>query len=148
MSDKNLQAARGLYDAFNRGDLDTFERGLSRDLVWNEAENSLYAGGNPYRSFETLRDSVFGPTQRDFDEFRVDLQQLIDAGEFAVGTGRYRGRNRATGRELTAQFCHLMHFDPDSKLDRVQEFTDTLAEAEVSGRTPVVEQVKIFQPAT
>ena len=51
MSQANVQAMRRLYDAFNSGDLDTFEQGVGRDIVWNEADNSLYAGGNPYRSF-------------------------------------------------------------------------------------------------
>ena len=147
MSQQNVQAMRRLYDAFNSGDLETFERGLSRDLVWNEADNSLNSAGNPYRSFDAVRDGVFAPTMRDFDQFRCDLEQLLDAGEFVIGTGRYRGKNRATGKQLSAQFCHLLHVDPNGKLDRLQEFTDTLQEAIVAGRTQQVEQIQVLQPA-
>ena len=147
MSQQNVQAIRGLYDAFNRGDLDAFERGLSRDIVWNEAENSLYSAGNPYRSFEALRDGVFLPTARDYDDFGVDLQQLLDAGDYVIGTGRYRGTNRETRKELSAQFCHVIHLDRDGKLDRVQEYADTLQEAEVQGRTQIAEELRIPQPA-
>ena len=147
MSEQNVQAARGLYEAFNRGDLDTFERGLSTGIVWNEAENSLYSKGNPYRSFADIRDQVFAPTLSDFEDFRVDLEQLLDAGDFVIGTGRYRGRNKATGRDLSAQFCHLLRYDVSGTLDRVQEFTDTLQEAQVTGRAEITEEVKIFQPA-
>ncbi len=118
MSDKNVQAMRGLYEAFARGDMDAFEKGCSRDILWNEAENSLYSGGNPYRSFAAVRDGVFAPTQRDFDNFRVELEQLLDAGDYVIGTGRYRGRNKATGKELSAQFCHVIHVDPDGKLEQ------------------------------
>jgi ketosteroid isomerase-like protein len=147
MSQENVQAARGLYDAFNRGDLDAFEQGLSRDLLWNEAENSLNAAGNPYRSFAAVRDGVFTPTARDFDPFRVDLERLIDGGECVIGTGRYRGKSTATGKELSAQFCHVMHFDQNQKLDEVQEYADTLQEAEVTGKLEQIEQVRIPQPA-
>ena len=56
MSQENVQAMRRLYDAFNSGDLDTFEQGVGRGIQWNEADNSLYAGGNPYRSFAAVRD--------------------------------------------------------------------------------------------
>ncbi|MCL6730976.1 nuclear transport factor 2 family protein [Sphingomonas hankyongi] len=147
MSEQNVQAARGLYEAFNRGDLDAFERGLSSDILWNEADNSLYSKGNPYRSFSAIRDQVFAPTLTDFDAFKVDLEQLIDGGDFVIGTGRYRGRNKGTGRDLSAQFCHLLHFDTSARLDRVQEYTDTLQEAEVSGRAQVAEQIQILQPA-
>jgi uncharacterized protein len=146
MSQENVQAMRRLYDAFNSGDLDTFEQGVGRDLVWNEADNSLYSGGNPYRSFAAVRDGVFAPTARDFDSFRVDLEQLLDAGDHVIGTGRYRGKCKDTGKELSTQFCHLLHVDSDGKLDRVQEYADTLDEAVVTGRTQLLE-MKIPQPA-
>ena len=146
MSDQNVQAIRGLYEAFARGDMDAFEKGCSRDILWNEAENSLYSGGNPYRSFAAVRDGVFAPTQRDFDNFRVELEQLLDAGDYVIGTGRYRGRNKATGKELSAQFCHVIHVDPDGKLDSVQEYADTLHEAQVTDRIKQVEEMRIPQP--
>ena len=146
MSQENVLAMRGLYEAFARGDLDTFERGVSRDILWNEAENSLYSAGNPYRSFADVRDGVFASTERDYDDFRVELTQLLDAGDYVIGAGRYRGRNKKTGKELSAQFCHVLHLDADGKLDRVQEYADTLHEAEVHGRTQVVQEMRIPQP--
>ena len=146
MSQQNVQAMRGLYDAFARGDFDAFERGLSPDIVWNEAENSLYSAGNPYRSFAAVRDGVFAATERDYDNFRVEVEQLLDAGDYVVSTGRYRGRNRETDKELSAQFCHVLHVDTEGKLDRVQEYADTLHEAEVQGRTQRLAELKIPQP--
>ena len=146
MSQENVLAMRGLYEAFARGDLDAFERGVSRDILWNEAENSLYSAGNPYRSFAEIRDGVFAPTERDYDDFRVELAQLLDAGDYVIGAGRYRGRNKKTGKELSAQFAHILHVDPNGKLDRVQEYVDTLHEAEVAGRTQAVQEMRIPQP--
>lgn len=146
MSHQNVQFARRLYDAFNSGDLETFERGLSRDIVWNEADNSLNCAGNPYRSFSAVLDGVFKPTERDFEQFRVDLEQLIDANDYVIGIGRYRGTSKTTGKTLSAQFCHLLHIDLDGKLDRLQEYADTLQEAEVVGQVQRLEQIKMRQP--
>jgi uncharacterized protein len=146
MSEQNVQAMRRLYDAFNSGDLETFAKGLSTDIFWNEAEHSLYSAGNPYRSFAAVIDGVFDPTARDFADFRVDLEQLLDAGDYVIGTGRYRGRHKASGRDLSAQVCHVLHVDLAGKLDRVQEYADTLHEAQVTGRVPQVEEVKIPHP--
>ena len=146
MSPENLENARRLYDAFNSGDLATFEEGVSTDLEWNEADNSLNSAGNPYRSFAAVRDGVFVPTMRDFDGFSVDLERLIDGGEFVVGTGRYRGRSSATGKPLSAQFCHVLHFNDGGQLDRLQEYADTLHEAEVTGRSQKAEQIIALQP--
>ena len=147
MSQENVQAARGLYDAFNRGDLNAFEAGCSREFVWNEAENSLNAAGNPYRNFKQVLEGVFQPTARDFDGFRCDLEKLLDAGDTIIGTGRYRGKHRETGKQLSAQFCHVLHFDRDARLDGRQEYADTLQEGEVSGLAQQVERVRIIQPA-
>lgn len=146
MSQENMQAARELYDSFNRGDLAAFEKGLSGNLVWNEAENSLNCAGNPYRNFDAVLEGVFKPTARDFDQFHVDVEQLIDAGDYVIGAGRYRGKSNATDRQLSAQFCHVLHFDAGRKLDQVQEFADTLHEAEVVGQAQRVERIEIPQP--
>ena len=146
MSQENVLAMRGLYEAFARGDLDAFQQGVNRDILWNEAENSLYSAGNPYRSFAEVHDGVLAPTERDYENFRVEVAQLLDAGDHVVATGRYRGRNRLTGKELSAQFCHVLHVDSNGKLDRVQEYVDTLHEAEVAGRTQVIPELRIPQP--
>ena len=145
MSQENVRTARRLYDAFNTGDLVTFEEGVSRDLEWNEADNGLNCAGNPYRSFAAVRDGVFVPTLRDFDQFSVDVEQLIDGGDFVVGTGRYRGWSTETGKQLSAQFCHVLHLDGEGRLDRFQEYADTLHEAEVTGRSQQVEKIIALQ---
>ena len=147
MSQQNVQAMRGLYDAFNGGDLDAFEKGCAREFLWNEAENSLYSSGNPYRNFAAVRDGVFTPTKRDFENFQVDLEKLIDAGEYVIGTGRYRGTYKATGKTQATQFCHVLHVDKFGKLDGVQEYADTLDEAQVAGRVKIVEEMRIPEPA-
>ena len=147
MSQNNVQIASRLYDAFNRGDLQAFEQSVSKDLVWNEAESSLNCQGNPYRSFAAVRDGVFAPTLRDFRGFQVDLEQLIDAGDYVIGTGRYRGTSTTTEEELSAQFCHILHLDAEGKLDRLQEYADTLHEAAVTGQAQRAETIQIVQPA-
>jgi len=148
MSQDKLDAARGLYDAFNGGDLKAFERGCAPAFIWNEAENSLNADGNPYRNFQAVVDGVFQPTMRDFDGFQCELERLLDAGDTIIGTGRYTGKCKTTGKQLSAQFCHLLHFNGSAQLDAVQEYTDTLQEAVVSGRAQIAEQeMRIPQPA-
>ena len=133
MSQETLGAARGLYDAFNKGDLIAFEKGCAPAFEWNEAESSLYAGAIPTAASRRYW-RAFQPTMRDFDNFRCDIERLIDAGDTVVGTGRYRGKHKRTGKNLSAQFCHVLHFDSQLKLDAGQEYADTLQEAEVAGR--------------
>lgn len=146
MSEQNVRTVRGLYDAFNRGDFDTLKKGFSPAILWNEPENSLYESGNPYRSFPAVQQGVFTPLNRDFDRFQCEVEQLLDAGDYLVATGRYRGKCKDTGKTLGTQFCHVMHFDLEGRIDRVQQYADTLDEALVTGRVGAIQEMKIPQP--
>jgi len=48
---------------------------------------------------------------------------------------------------MATQFCHVMHVDADGKVDRIQEYADTLDEAQVTGRVGQVEKMRTPQPA-
>lgn len=147
MLDKNVQKVRSLYEAFGRSDFDTIEKGVSRDVVWNEADNSLYSAASPYRSFTEIRDKVFTPNQRDFDNFRLEIDRMLDASDDHVVTaGRYRGKYKETGKELSSQFCHVLHLDSSGKVDFFQEFVDTYDQALAAGRVKPIEKIEIREP--
>ena len=133
MSQQNVTAMRRLYDAFNKGDLDTIEAGYHPKIEWNEAENFIYADRNPYQGFPAIRDGVFNRAVNDFDGFRLEVDQLLDAGDKVVATGRYRGTCKATGKELSNQFAHIMTLDEGGKVTNFQQYADTLHAAEVTG---------------
>jgi ketosteroid isomerase-like protein len=146
MSKENVQAVRKLYEAFNRGDLETLEKGLAKKFERFEPENSLFAGGNPYRTPADVRKGVYEPRAREFDKWRTDIEQVFDAGDTVITTGRYHARCKATGKDLATQFCHVLHIDSSGKVDRLQAYTDTLKEAEVAGRVQPIQHVRMAQP--
>ena len=146
MSQQNVAAIRALYDAFNSGDFETMRKGFAPDFQRFEPENSLYAAGNPYRGFEGSRDGVYKPRSHDFENWKTELKEIHDAGEFIVTTGRYKARCKATGKDLSTQFCHILHLDGSGKVDRLQGYTDTLKEAEVAGRVQRIEHMRMEQP--
>lgn len=146
MSQQNVQAMRKLYLAFNQGDLDVVDEGYSSNIVFNAAENAFYAGGSPYKGFPAIRDGVFNAVTTEFEDFRSEVEDMIDAGDTIVATGRYRGRSRQTGKDLSGQFCHIMHVDGDGKVDRFQEYCDTLHGADVAGRAQRTEEARAGEP--
>jgi len=147
MSQQNVKAMRSLYEAFDRRDFNTLEKGVSKDVLWKEADNSLYSAGSPYRSFSEIRDKVFTPNSRDFDNFRLDIDRILDASDdHVVAAGRYRGKYKETGKELSSQFCHVAHFDKQGKIDFFQEFADTYGQAQATGRVKPFEKMEIRQP--
>ena len=144
---QNVKTVRRLYEAFDRGDFPTIEKGVSKTVLWNEADNSLYCEGSPYRSFAEIYEKVFTPNARDFDNFRLEIDRFLDASDnHVVAAGRYRGKCKETGRELKSQFCHVMHLDDSGKVDFFQEYVDTYDQAQVTGRVKPVETVQVREP--
>lgn len=126
-----------LYDAFAAGDVPTVVAGMDAGIVWNEAENFLYADGNPYVGPDAVVNGVFGRIGAEFDGFRLEMTQFhnLDSNGVLV-TGRYRGTYKATGKELDAQFAHVWTLK-DTLAVSFQQYTDTWQAAEVAA--PIVE---------
>lgn len=132
MSEPNVRAVRGIYEAFGRGDVPAVLGAFSPGIVWNEAENFRYADGNPYVGPEAVLHGVFARCVGEWDGFAVEVTEVLDAGETVVVVGRYKGTFRATGRPQHTQFAHVWRLE-GGKVTRFQQYADTLQVARVCG---------------
>jgi ketosteroid isomerase-like protein len=132
MSRQNVELVRGIYDSFAAGDVAAVLGAMSPDIVWNEAENFPLADRNPYIGPDAVAGGVFARLAADWDGFALSIDELLDAGDAVVATGRYRGTNRATGDAVNAQFVHIWRIQ-DGKAKAFQQFTDTLQFARAAG---------------
>ena len=133
MSQANVDLIRGIYDAFAAGDIEGVVGRMSPDIVWNEAENFIYADGNPYRGPEAILGGVFARIGAEWDGFAAIPEEIIDGGDTVIALGRYRGTYKATGRALDAQLVHVWRI-ADGKAAAFQQYTDTLQTARVVGQ--------------
>jgi hypothetical protein len=69
--------------------------------------------------------NVFLPTVDEWDGFRVQPEEFLDAGDRIVVTGVITGRNRATGRDLVAPVCWVWTVR-DGKAVRNYNYQDTV----------------------
>lgn len=132
MSDESVALVRGIYEAFAAGDVPGVLGRMSPDIVWNEAENFIYADGNPYRGPEAILNGVFARCIGEWDGFSAIPEEYLDAGDTVVVLGRYRGTNKATGRAMDAQLAHVWRV-ADGKVVAFQQYTDTLGAARAAG---------------
>ena len=133
MSQANVDLIRGIYDAFAAGDIAGVVGRMSPDIVWNEAENFIYADGNPYRGPEAILGGVFARIGAEWDGFAAIPEEIIDGGDTVIALGRYRGTYKATGRPLDAQLVHVWRV-ADGKAAAFQQYTDTLQAARAAGQ--------------
>ncbi|MDB5671686.1 MAG: hypothetical protein JWO25_2645 [Alphaproteobacteria bacterium] len=126
---RNVALVRSLYESFAAGDLAALLGALSPSVVWNEAENFPYADRNPYCGPEAVGEGLFARIAADWD-LAVLPAEYIDAGDTIVALGRFKGRFRANGEALDAQFAHVFRIR-DGKVVGFDEYADTLQAARV-----------------
>ena len=120
----NGDVIRGLYEAFGRGDVPTVLGKFDPAIEWLEAENFMYAAGNPFVGPGAVAQGVFMRIVSDVDGFTVVPQRITEGGDTVVVEGRYRGTMKATGIPVDAQFVHVWQL-AGGKIAKFQQYTDT-----------------------
>lgn len=124
MSSSNRTCIESLYASIAAGDGPAVFDKMDPEIVWYEAENFPYADRNPYVGPAAVAEGVFFRIATEWDHFQVIPDQILDAGDTIVMTGRYRGTYKATGIALDAQFAHVWRLR-DGKVIGFQQYTDT-----------------------
>ena len=126
----NADRVKKLYEAFAEGDVPSVLAGLTIDVSWSEAENFIYADGNPYIGHDAVVNGVFGRIGAEWEYWNLAEKAFmnIEDGKVLV-TGRYQAKNKASGKLLDAQFAHLWTMK-DTLVTSFQQYTDTKQAAE------------------
>jgi len=121
----SAETVKKLYEAFNRGDVPFVLGVMDPEINWNEADNFIYADGNPYIGPNGVLQGVFMRLGAEWEGFSVSAGEIFDAGDTLIAAGHYSGKFRKTSRDVRAQFAHFFTFR-DGKLVKFQQYTDTL----------------------
>jgi ketosteroid isomerase-like protein len=97
MSRENLEVVRRAYEAWNRRDVDEAAELLAPDIEWQMPPNlpdaeTWRSSDEVTRGLETFLES--------WTELRVEVHELIDAGDRVVALVRYSGQAALTGLEV------------------------------------------------
>ena len=99
MAQENVEIVRRGYEAFNRGDIDAVARLLAPDFEY--VASGLVPGvGGVYRGAEGLR-GFLEAFWAEFDDPRIEVHELIDAGDQVVASTTMRGHGKQSGAETS-----------------------------------------------
>jgi len=121
---QNSQIVESFYAAMGRGDIPFVIGILDPGIVWNEAENFVYADKSPYVGVDAVLTGLFARLGGEWDGFSAVPEQIVDGGDTVVALGRYGGVYKATGAKVDAQFVHVFKFK-GGKVAGFQQYTDT-----------------------
>jgi ketosteroid isomerase-like protein len=116
----NAELVRGFYEAVARGDhsaMDVFAPDVEFQMP------DVLPHGGTIRGREELG-AYFGEVQGRWDDFRAELDDIVDGDARVVALGRFCGRPKANGRYVEVPFA-LVWTMRDGAAVRVDEYTDT-----------------------
>jgi ketosteroid isomerase-like protein len=94
VSQKNVEAVRGLIEAYLRGDYVAASEYLSPDVVWEVGQEVPARGRTEVREAWKRWDS-------EWEEMETVAEEIIEVGDNVVVEMRYRGRGRVSGVEVS-----------------------------------------------
>ena len=116
MSEANVEIIKRGFDAYLRGDVASATAIYADDIVFNPAEEAPIHG----------REAVLSYLRRwedPWDEYELQAEEFIGAGDCVVVTIHVRARGAASGIEVDAR-SHQVYTLRDGKLVRMDEFLD------------------------
>ena len=130
MSQENVEVVRALFEAWGRGGLDALAEFWDPRIDWRAAEGALDDAG-PIHGVDAMRAYVQDWLD-DFDELRVEAEELIDAGEQVVAVQRISGRAKASGIETEIRYA-VVYTIRDGKIVRGREYWERAQALEAVG---------------
>lgn len=119
-----VHTVRALYDAFARRDRVLMDQLVDPEIEWTSAENFIYADHSPYIGTDAVAHLIFERLLIDWDNFSMAPTEILGGGDVVIASGRFRGKFRATGATINAQFVQVFQFK-DGRISKCQMYTDT-----------------------
>ena len=130
MSQQDVETVRSAYEAFNRKDIPAVLALYDPQIEWIEGGGGRSPRGT-FRGPQSVASEVFGSVPQNFDDFRAEPEQFIDAGEHVVVIGRFRGK-AMNGVTLDAPFVHVNRIR-NGKVVAFQNFVEATSWARAWG---------------
>ena len=129
MSEANVNLAKSMYAAFQRGDIATIVKTVTPDIVWDvNGRKSDFPTLGTWKGPAGVQDFFASVAQHlDFSEFSP--QEFYPSGDKVFVLGRYAMTVKKTGKPMACGWCHVFTVR-DGKVTGFQEFTDTAQAAD------------------
>jgi ketosteroid isomerase-like protein len=118
----NTETARAVYDSFAAGDVPDVLAAFDEKIDWQEPDGLIFENQvGP----QAVTEYVIGAVVGQIRDFRLDVRELVDAGDIVCAISTYHRTGATTGVELDAEFVHVLRFGSDGKITGFRTYTDS-----------------------
>lgn len=130
MSRQNRDTVRAAFEAFNGRDFDALFELYDPEIVWEQDEGFVEPGTHyGHAGMRRVFDSIF----EGFDDFRIDVEQLIDVDdECVLAIVRIAGKGKLSGLELDNPGGHV-YWLREGRITKVRLYLDPAEAREAVG---------------
>jgi ketosteroid isomerase-like protein len=100
MSQENVEVVRRIYDTYVSGDFEAAFSLIEPDVVF---DGTVRPEGKVYEGHKGLAEALRTWTGT-WEAFRMDLEELIDAGDHVIAVEHHSGRGRGSGLPLSQPY--------------------------------------------
>ena len=111
MSDENVEAVRRSFDLWLSGEVDAWRETLDPNVGWDISTHPLPDVPNHGRGCDALLTDVFATYMSGWNDYSVELKELIDAGDQVVAVLHETAKMRDTDVPLDRDLVHLWTVD-------------------------------------
>lgn len=119
----NLETVKQLYALFALGDIFTVLESLDENISWTQAEGHPYGG--IYTGHKEIVKNVLKKLATEWDVYKVEPYDFLDAGNRIVALGHYSGTFKQTDKSMKVPFAHIWTVE-NGKVTKFVQYTDTL----------------------
>jgi ketosteroid isomerase-like protein len=129
MSRDDVEQLQRSLAAYNRGDWDAAVEWMDPEVVWHPPrdlpDSETYRGREGVKGFWRMLREVFG-------EFRLDPEEIIDAGDKLMCRVDVRGTGKASGVETQIVLYQVVTIR-DGRAAKIEHFLERAEAAEAAG---------------
>jgi uncharacterized protein len=124
MTEANVNLAKSMYAAFQRGDIATIVNTCAPDVAWEiNGRKSDFPTFGPRHGRPGVQD-FFGAVAEHLDFSEFSPQEFYPSGDKVFVLGRYAMTAKKTGKPMACAWCHIFTIR-NGVVTGFQEFTDT-----------------------
>jgi ketosteroid isomerase-like protein len=120
MSQENVEIVRRVSDAFARGDLPTVFTLVAPEIEWDFSHADTWLEERVYRGYDAITE-FFGKWIGEWEDYRFELEEVIDAGDKAVAVIHDEGRAKTSGVRLERRHAEVWTIR-DGRVVRIEPF--------------------------
>jgi uncharacterized protein len=119
MSQDNVEIIRRAYAAFNRHDWDAVLEAADPNIEWHQI--TQFPDRNVYRGREEMRDRFWNQQLvEQFGDFRIEVEEFVDAGDHVVMLGHIVAHGSASGAPISVRVVNVLEMR-DGKVIRAYD---------------------------